>query len=128
MRIEHIAIWTADLERMRAFYERHFGATSGGKYVSANQPGMQSYFLTFPTGGARLEIMTAHDVAQADGGRRGGSAHIALSTGSRDAVDALVARLRSNGVRVTSAPRQTGDGYYEAIVADPDGNLVEITA
>ena len=24
-------------------------------------------------------------------------------------------------------PRRTGDGYYESIVRDPDGNLVELT-
>ena len=24
-------------------------------------------------------------------------------------------------------PRTTGDGYYEAVVADPDGNRVELT-
>ena len=26
------------------------------------------------------------------------------------------------------APRTTGDGYYEAVIADPDGNLIEIVA
>ncbi|MFO5517270.1 glyoxalase/bleomycin resistance/extradiol dioxygenase family protein, partial [Klebsiella pneumoniae] len=25
-------------------------------------------------------------------------------------------------------PRTTGDGYYEAVIADPDGNLIEIVA
>jgi lactoylglutathione lyase len=25
------------------------------------------------------------------------------------------------------APRTTGDGYYEAVVLDPDGNRVELT-
>ena len=27
-----------------------------------------------------------------------------------------------------SPPRTTGDGYYEAVIADPDGNLIEIVA
>jgi lactoylglutathione lyase len=31
-------------------------------------------------------------------------------------------------VAVESGPRDTGDGYYEAVVLDPDGNAVEITA
>ena len=31
MRIEHIALWTRDVERMRAFYERYFGATAGAR-------------------------------------------------------------------------------------------------
>ena len=29
MRIEHVALWTRDVERLRAFYERYFGATAG---------------------------------------------------------------------------------------------------
>ena len=57
-----------------------------------------------------------------------GSAPLALAVGSRDAVDALTARLRADGARVRSAPRVTGDGYYEAVVEDPDGNELEITA
>jgi catechol 2,3-dioxygenase-like lactoylglutathione lyase family enzyme len=36
-------------------------------------------------------------------------------------------RLRADGHRVLSGPRTTGDGYYESVVADPDGNPVEIT-
>ena len=35
--------------------------------------------------------------------------------------------LERAGVVVASAPRQTGDGYYEAVVLDPEGNRVEIT-
>ncbi|HEE0241674.1 TPA: glyoxalase/bleomycin resistance/extradiol dioxygenase family protein, partial [Serratia marcescens] len=27
-----------------------------------------------------------------------------------------------------SAPRWTGDGFYEAVIRDPDGNAIEITA
>ena len=25
-----------------------------------------------------------------------------------------------------SAPRMTGDGFYEAVIADPDGNRIEL--
>ncbi len=50
-----------------------------------------------------------------------------LASGGFDGV-ALVERLRAEGVRVVSGPRRTGDGYYEAVIEDPDGNLVEVTA
>jgi lactoylglutathione lyase len=42
-------------------------------------------------------------------------------------VDSLTARLRQDGYRVVGEPRRTGDGYYESVVLDPDGNRVEIT-
>jgi lactoylglutathione lyase len=29
---------------------------------------------------------------------------------------------------VLDGPRRTGDGYYESVVLDPDGNRVEIAA
>ena len=54
-------------------------------------------------------------------------AHIAIAVGSRDAVDRLVERMRTDGITIASEPRLTGDGYYEAVVIDSEGNLIEIT-
>ena len=45
----------------------------------------------------------------------------------QEAVDALAARMESVGLLV-SPPRRTGDGFYEAVIRDPEGNLVEITS
>ena len=58
---------------------------------------------------------------------RTGFIHLAFSAGSRAAVDSLTARLVADGYPCLSGPRTTGDGYYESVVADPDGNLLEIT-
>ena len=58
---------------------------------------------------------------------RTGYAHIAFSTGSREAVDALTARLKADGYEVISGPRTTGDGYYESCIAAVEGNLIELT-
>ena len=127
MRIEHVAVWTRDLERLRAFYERWFDVAAGDLYRSTTRPGFASYFLTFPSGGARLEVMTMPDLAPSSEPAIG-YAHLAVSLGSRVAVDALVARMRGDGLRIVSGPRVTGDGYYEAVVEDPDGNEIEITA
>ena len=128
MRLEHVAVWTRDLERLRAFYERYFDARAGAQYRSATHPGFTSYFLTFPEGGGRLELMSVPDVAAAPPAPVAGYAHLALTVGSTAAVEALTARMRADGVRVLSGPRWTGDGYFEAVVEDPDGNAVEITA
>jgi lactoylglutathione lyase len=108
--VSHVALWTSDLERSRAFYERYFGARAGA-----------SYFLQFPSG-CRVELMQAPEEPVR------GWAHLALSLGSRQQVDDLTERLAADGVPVRSGPRQTGDGYYESVVEDPDGNELEVTA
>jgi lactoylglutathione lyase len=129
MRLEHLALWTPRLEALRDFYVRHFGCTAGPLYISRSHP-FRSYFLTFPGGGARLELMEHPGLEAAPAGSapdRTGLAHFALSLGEESEVRAATERLRAAGVRVTSEPRRTGDGYYESVVLDPDGNRIELT-
>lgn len=72
--------------------------------------------------------MTAPELADMRGGTSQlGFAHLAFSLGSEAEVDRLTARLQIAGVAVLEGPKQTGDGYYESVVADPDGNRIEIT-
>ncbi len=47
---------------------------------------------------------------------RTGYAHIAFSVGSKEKVDKITARLKTEGFEVVSGPRTTGDGYYESVV------------
>jgi lactoylglutathione lyase len=61
------------------------------------------------------------------GGEHLGLAHMAISLGNEAAVDALTAHLKDSGVPVLDGPRRTGDGYYESVVLDPEGNRVELT-
>jgi len=56
MKIEHIAIWTSDLEKIRIFYQKYFNMKCGEKYKNSRK-GFTSYFLSFESG-ARIEIMT----------------------------------------------------------------------
>ncbi len=56
-----------------------------------------------------------------------GLTHFAVSLGSEQEVNALTERLRSDGHPVLDGPRRTGDGYYESVVLDPEGNRVELT-
>lgn len=126
MRIDHVAIWTANLEKLKSFYVTHFGATVGEKYTNPAK-GFQSYFLSFASG-PRVEIMTSVALAEAQQGTvHSGYAHMALSVGSEAEVDATTGRLRESGVPVVDGPRRTGDGSYESVVLDPDGNRIEIT-
>lgn len=123
-RIEHVALWARDLEVLRAFYSDSLGGTSGPLYEN-RVTGFRSYFMSFGDG-PRLELM--HQPGRAASATAAGYAHIALALGSRAAVDEAIATLRQRGVSVESDPRVTGDGYYEAVVLDPERNRIELTA
>jgi lactoylglutathione lyase len=128
MKIEHVAIYTRDLEALRSFYTKYFQATSNDLYVNPKK-GFSSYFLSFSEG-ARLELMEMESIPDSldDPVRQStGIIHIAFSLGSRSAVDRMSERLREDGFRIVDGPRQTGDGYYECAFLDPDGNRIEIT-
>jgi len=127
-RIEHVALWTVDIERLANFYARYFAAVVRSKYSNPSK-GYESRFLTFE-GGARLELMstaTLRPVQYEPGAQRMGLTHVALSVGSAGRVDELTSSLRDSGFAVLDGPRRTGDGYYESVVLDPDGNRIEIT-
>ena len=126
MQIEHVAIWTTDLERLKFFYENYFGATSGDKYVNETK-GFSSYFLSFAAG-PRLELMQRTDVTERSDNEQLGYAHLAVVVGDESAVDELAKRFAADGYPAIDGPRHTGDGYYECVVLDPDGNGIEICA
>jgi lactoylglutathione lyase len=127
MILEHIALYTNDIEGMREFYEMYFNAKANEKYHNP-KTGLQTYFLTFDSG-ARLEIMTKPDVL--DNNRTGlfvGLTHLAFRVENKDKVDELTQKVVNGGFILKSEPRTTGDGYYESCIFDPDGNEVEIIA
>lgn len=127
MHIEHVAIWTNQLEGLKAFYEQYFGAKAGPKYRNPIK-NFESYFLQFE-GGARFELMTRPGLTERETGvgLAAGYAHVSFAVGSKERVDDLTAKLKADGYQVLDGPRTTGDGYYESQVLDPDGNPVEIT-
>jgi lactoylglutathione lyase len=129
MRIDHLALWTNDLERCKHFYVSYFGATAGAEYTNATK-GFRSYFLSFAEG-ARIEVMTTtklQPLSIESGAQRMGLTHFAIALGAEHLVDELTQRLKRDGYPVLDGPRWTGDGYYESVVLDPDGNRIEITA
>lgn len=125
MRIEHVAMWVHDLEVARTFYEAALGGVAGERYRN-ERTGFESYFVRFEDG-ARLELMTRPGVEERSStAEQFGLAHLAFTVGTEERVDALTRELAATGVRVVSPPRRTGDGYYESVVLDPEGNRIEI--
>ncbi len=126
MKIEHVAVWTDDLERLKSFYQDYFYAVANEKYINSKTH-FESYFLRFPGAGVRLELMYEPVLEGINHIEKIGWAHIAFSVGSKNAVDELTSRLKKDGFTIVDGPRVTGDGYYESCIFDPDGNRIEIT-
>ena len=124
MKIEHVALWVTDLELVKAFYEKYFEAKAGDRYHNPKTR-FSSYFLKFDEG-SRLELTNKKHLSPRIADALG-YGHIALAVGGKEAVDEKTAQLVADGFPLLSGPRTTGDGYYESVVQDPEGNLVEIT-
>ena len=128
MKIEHVAIWTKDIERLKDFYVTYFDGVAGDKYTNHKKQ-FESYFIKFDSG-ARLEVMQMKTIPSNLNDTINqyiGLIHIAISVGSVEKVDNLTDSLRKAGYRIVSEPRYTGDGYYESCILDSDGNRIEIT-
>jgi len=159
MKIEHIAIWAKDIDKVCTFYRKYFDGVVHPVY---HNPAKQftSRFVTFESG-ARLEVMHRPDIdamfhvkpyepsvaehtcmfydrgdygrpmakpeAQHEQGQHLGYAHLSFSVGSKEEVDRLTQKMSEDGIQIVGHPRTTGDGYYESVVLDPEGNRVEIT-
>lgn len=126
MHIDHIALWTNNLERMKSFYLTYFECTSNEKYVNEAKK-YASYFITFQSG-TRIELMTRTDINEKTYHQMLGYAHIAINMGSEEKVNELTKKMQASGIDVESQPRTTGDGYYESVIRDPEGNRIELTA
>ncbi len=181
MKIEHVAIWVKDIDKICEFYRKYFGGVVHPIY---HNPAKQftSRFVTFESG-ARLEVMHRPDIDANVGtvtslqfythrsanekmraffrfltsavfhvkrpqgecsdhtcmgiaepqdvghevSQQLGFAHLSFSVGSKEEVDRLTQQMSCDGIQVVGQPRTTGDGYYESVVLDPEGNRVEIT-
>ena len=126
MKLEHVALWVKDLEGAKDFFIKYFGAVPNEGYHN-EKTGFCSYFLSFDDG-ARLEIMSSPLLEESEKTvYRNGYAHIAISLGSKEAVDELSERFKAEGFEILSGPRTTGDGYYESAIIGFEGNVIEIT-
>lgn len=129
MTLEHVAIWTDDLERLKDYYTKYFGAVSNEKYTNEKKQ-FHSYFLTFKSG-ARLEIMTMPNVPANENDtivkQHKGIIHLAFGVDTIQEVKDKANELQADGFQILSGPRMTGDGYFEFETLDPDNNRLEVT-
>lgn len=129
MILEHVAIWTDNLEKLKDYYTRYFDGISNEKYHNEKKQ-FHSYFLSFKSG-ARLEIMSMPGIRGNKNDtvtiQHKGIIHLAFGVNSMPEVDEKAKQLQSAGFKILSGPRKTGDGYYEFETLDPDNNRLEVT-
>jgi lactoylglutathione lyase len=129
MTLEHVAIWTKDLEKLKNYYTRYFNARPNDKYINAKN-NFESYFLSFESG-ARLELMSRPDVPPNTNDTINkqclGIIHLAFGVATIEEVNKKAQELQTDGFKILSGPRKTGDGYYEFETLDPDDNRIEVT-
>jgi lactoylglutathione lyase len=77
--------------------------------------------------GPRLELMQKPQINESITNEILGLTHFAVSVGNKEQVDQLTERIRKDGFTIVGEPRTTGDGYYESVILDPEGNRIEIT-
>ena len=128
MKVEHLAIWTKDLEKIKEFYIKYFGMQCSDKYTNTKK-NFSSYFLSFKGSETRIEIMNRPDIEELERKHSTsyGLTHFSISIGGKSKVDELTERFRNDGYKIVGEPRTTGDGYYESVIEDCEGNWVEIT-
>ncbi|MBE6326135.1 MAG: glyoxalase [Bacteroidales bacterium] len=127
MKIEHFAIVVSDLQRAKDFFCTYFGGVVPATDYHNPHTGLHSCFVSFDSE-ARLELMQWENIPFSSPHLQEKSYfHLSMSVGNKEQVDALTARLQTDGYLVKSAPRTTGDGYYESVIVPFDGIEVEIT-
>jgi lactoylglutathione lyase len=129
MILEHVAIWTDNIELLKDYYTKYFEGKANDKYINIKNQ-FHSYFISFQSG-ARLELMSMPAIPDNTNDtitkQHKGIIHLAFGVETMKDVDAKAVQLKEDGYRILSGPRKTGDGYYEFETLDPDNNRLEVT-
>jgi len=130
MTIDHVAIWTTQLEKMKDYYVRYFNGIANNKY-SNNENQYESYFVSFDSG-SRVELMQKPGIPENlnDTVEKQylGLIHLAFGVENMDLVNRKSTELAHDGYKILRGPRKTGDGYWEFETLDPDNNRIEVSA
>jgi lactoylglutathione lyase len=129
MVIDHVAIWTTQLEVMKDYYVRYFNGIVNKKYLNKENE-YESYFVSFDSG-SRIELMQKPGIPEnlndTVGKQYLGIIHLAFRVDNMDLVDHKLTELAGDGFKILRGPRKTGDGYWEFETLDPDNNRIEVS-
>ena len=110
---------------MELFYRTALGFALRYRYVSQNSPGLRTVFLE--RDGICLELLERPRDPGFLERRAVAPDHLSIQVEDVDAEFARLSSLAPSGAAL-KAPRDTGDGYREMEIRDPEGNVVELSA
>lgn len=116
MKLAHVSLLTANVERSRAFYEGVLG-----RKPSTRRPDFTFGGVWYEFGGVELHLIQADERQPVDGDPYGGrDRHVAFEVAD---LAALVKLLETNGI----AYRRSASGRRSLFCRDPDGNALEFS-
>ena len=121
--LNYTTLGVADLAASRRFYRDIFGwqeRADSNDHIAFFQTGSALILALYPRAALAMD---ANVSADGSGFPRFTLAH---NVASREAVDALFAKFRAQGVTITKAPQAVFWGGYSGYISDPDGFLWEL--
>ena len=121
--LNYITLGVADLAASRRFYRDIFGwqeRADSNDHIAFFQTSSALILAMYPRAALAADANVAAD---GSGFPRFTLAH---NLASREAVDALFAKFRAQGVTITKAPQAVFWGGYSGYISAPDGFLWEI--
>jgi catechol 2,3-dioxygenase-like lactoylglutathione lyase family enzyme len=119
MKLSHVAIGCADLEKVAAFYVETLEFKEAFR-VSRDDGSLWIIYLDAGCG-TFIELLARG--GEVDALPKTGLSHICLSV---ESMEAELARLAGLGVAPENPPKRASDGNLQAWVTDPEGNRVEL--
>jgi catechol 2,3-dioxygenase-like lactoylglutathione lyase family enzyme len=118
MKLSHVAIGCADIEKVATFYVEMVGLTEAFRLMD-DEGALRIIYLD-AGGDTFLELLNRGGEVQAAAAT--GLSHICLEV---DDIKATIAGLQQSGVEITTPVKVASDGNLQAWITDPEGGRIE---
>lgn len=114
MKISNVGIFVKDLEGTKNFFMNYFGAEVHAVY-NEEENNYYSYIMKMGDG-AKLELMTKPEIVdEKKDPNRTGFVHICVKVDSREKLDEIIAKIKSDGYHIFYEPATTGGKEIRAV-------------